>query len=145
MTTTASAQAEQTPQEGLHGQGFAVSLTAKDVKKSVHWYRDIVGFGVEQEHEHEGEVVAYALKAGNVRVFLNQDDGAKGWDRVKGEGFSLYIDTTQDVDEIAAGIKARGGTLHAEPTDMPWGARVLSLVDPDGYRWGIGKTLGDAS
>jgi hypothetical protein len=30
-----------------------------------------------------------------VRILLNQDDGAKGFDRVKGEGFSLMFTTAQ--------------------------------------------------
>jgi uncharacterized glyoxalase superfamily protein PhnB len=65
---------------------------------------------------------------------LTQDDWAKGHDRQKGEGFRLYLNTVQDVDEIAAMIKERGATLVSEPADMPWGARVFSLVDPDGFK-----------
>jgi predicted enzyme related to lactoylglutathione lyase len=38
------------------------------------------------------------------------------------------------VDELAAAIEARGGTLESPPADMPWGARAFSLVDPDGYK-----------
>jgi uncharacterized glyoxalase superfamily protein PhnB len=64
-------------------------------------------------------------------------DGAKGWDREKGVGFSLMITTTQDVDELANGIKERGGTLHAEPEDMPWGPRMFRIRDPDGFRLAI--------
>jgi uncharacterized glyoxalase superfamily protein PhnB len=72
-----------------------------------------------------------------VRVLLNKDDGGRGWDRVKGEGFSLQIVTEQSIDAIASAIRARGGVLGSEPADMPWGARVFRLSDPDGYRWTI--------
>jgi uncharacterized glyoxalase superfamily protein PhnB len=27
--------------------------------------------------------------------------------------------------------------LETEPADMPWGARVFRLVDPDGYKLSI--------
>jgi uncharacterized glyoxalase superfamily protein PhnB len=47
------------------------------------------------------------------------------------------ITTAQDVDELAAGIKERGGTLDAEPADMPWGPRVFRVRDPDGFRIAI--------
>jgi uncharacterized glyoxalase superfamily protein PhnB len=74
------------------------------------------------------------MKAGDVQLSINQDDGARGWDRVKGEGFSLRITTDQNVDEIANRIKELGGALDSEPADMPWGARIFRLRDPDGFK-----------
>jgi uncharacterized glyoxalase superfamily protein PhnB len=82
-----------------------------------------------------------ALKAGDVQISINQDDGAKGWDRVKGEGFSLRITTDQSVDEIAKRIKELGGTLDSEPADMPWGVRMFRLRDPDGFKLAISSPL----
>ena len=93
-----------------------------------------MGFTIEQRHEHDGKLGAVSLVAGSVRLLLAQDDGAKGWDRVKGQGFSLQLTTTQDVDEIWRDIKERDGTLESEPKDMPWGARVFRLQDPDGFK-----------
>jgi uncharacterized glyoxalase superfamily protein PhnB len=75
---------------------------------------------------------------------LAQDDWKKGRDRAKGEGFRLFCQTTQDVDRLADQIKARGGTLAQEPTDEPWGARVLSVVDLDGFKITIFKKKGRA-
>ena len=69
-----------------------------------------------------------------MRILINQDDGAKGWDRAKGEGFSLQITTEQNVDAIAKSITQRGGTLESEPADTPWGARIFRLRDPDGFK-----------
>jgi uncharacterized glyoxalase superfamily protein PhnB len=51
---------------------------------------------------------------------------------VKGQGIRIYLQTTQDVDGVAAAIKDRGGELASEPEDMPWGARAFNLIDPDG-------------
>jgi uncharacterized glyoxalase superfamily protein PhnB len=92
-----------------------------------------VGFVVDRKIERDGKVRAVALKAGAVRIMLNQDDGVKGWDRVKGQGLSLMFTTAQAVDVIAQRIKKTGGTLQSEPTDMPWGARVFRVQDPDGF------------
>jgi uncharacterized glyoxalase superfamily protein PhnB len=121
----------------LRGQSLQVSLTVKDLQKSVQWYVDTVGFAIDRRIEREGKLRGVAVSAGEVRVILNQDDGAKGWDRVKGEGFSLTLGTSQDVDEIARRIEQHGGVLDMAPQDMPWGARVFRLRDPDGYRWSI--------
>jgi len=123
--------------EPLSGRSLQASLTVKDLQKSVTWYVDVVGFTVDRKIERDGTLRGVAVSAGDVRIVLNQDDGAKGWDRVKGEGFSLQITTTQNVDELARRIKERGGTLEMEPKDMPWGARVFRVRDPDGFRWTI--------
>lgn len=120
--------------QSLRGRALSASLTVNDIEKSLVWYRDVVGFTIEQRHEHDGKLGAVSLVAGSVRLLLAQDDGAKGWDRVKGQGFSLQLTTTQDVDEIWRGIKERDGTLESEPKDMPWGARVFRLQDPDGFK-----------
>jgi uncharacterized glyoxalase superfamily protein PhnB len=117
----------------LHGRALSASLTVKDLEKSLTWYQN-VGFTVDQKHEREGTVRAITLKAGDVRLLIGQDDGAKGWERIKGEGFALQITTDQSIDEIAARLKDLGVTLSSEPADMPWGARVFRVQDPDGFK-----------
>ncbi|MEO7501472.1 MAG: VOC family protein [Gemmatimonadaceae bacterium] len=119
--------------ESFRGRTLSASLTVRDMQKSMAWYRDVVGFTVDEEYERDGRPVAVSLKAGAVKLLLNQDDGAKG-ERVKGEGFSVYITTAQNIDELANRVKAAGGTLESDPFDMPWGARVFRLNDPDGFR-----------
>jgi uncharacterized glyoxalase superfamily protein PhnB len=123
--------------EPFHARALAASLTVADLQKSLAWYRDVVGFAVDQEHVREGTLRSVSLRAGEVRILLNQDDGARGWDRAKGEGMSLMITTTQDVDAIADRIRESGGTLDSEPADMPWGARAFRVRDPDGFRFAI--------
>ncbi len=126
--------AKRAKSELFHGRTLSVSLTVKDLQKSLAWYRDVVGFTVDRKFEREGKLRGVVLNAGDVQLSINQDDGARGWDRVKGEGFSLRITTDQSVDEIANRIKELGGTLDSEPADMPWGARIFQLRDPDGFK-----------
>ena len=126
--------AERGKPESFRGRALTASLTVNDIRKSLAWYRDVVGFTIDEEYEREGKLVAVALKAGAVRLMIDQDDGAQGLNRVKGVGFSVYITTAQNVDELANRIKAGGGTLESEPADMPWGARLFRLKDPDGVR-----------
>jgi len=120
--------------ESFHASTLSASLTMKDLGKSLAWYQEVLGFTIERKIEREGKLRGVALKAGDVRLSINQDDGAKGWNRVKGEGFSLRITTNQNIDELAKRIKEHGGTLESEPTDTPWGSRLFSLKDPDGFK-----------
>ena len=120
--------------ETLRLKSIAPGITVNDLDTSLKWYRDVVGFHVGEKFEREGEVRGVALIAGEQTLMLTQDDWAKGRDRAKGQAIRLYLQATQDVDEVAAAIKARGGTLAAEPADQPWGARTFDLVDPDGFQ-----------
>jgi uncharacterized glyoxalase superfamily protein PhnB len=122
---------------GFRAISLEASLTVKDLEKSLAWYGDVVGFAVDRKHEREGKLMAVSLRAGEVRILIGQDDGARGLDRVKGEGFSLQITTEQNLDELAKQIRERGGTLESEPVDTPWGARMFRLRDPDGFRFTV--------
>jgi uncharacterized glyoxalase superfamily protein PhnB len=123
--------------QSFRARSIGPSLTVKDLEKSLAWYRDVAGFTVDQSYDRDGALRAVALIAGDVRILLNQDDGAKGWDRVKGEGFSLMFTTAQDIDAVARRIKSAGGVLDTEPADMPWGVRMFRLRDPDGFKLAI--------
>jgi uncharacterized glyoxalase superfamily protein PhnB len=128
-----------TPAPSFAATSIALSLTVKNLEESVRWYRDVVGFSVARNIDRDGKTVGTVLTAGGAELLLNQDDGAKGWDRKKGEGLSIRINTDQNVDEIAARITADGGTLDREPADMPWGKRMFVVRDPDGYRLAFAK------
>ncbi len=129
------------PSDSPRGESLQVSITVNDLQKSLHWYVDVVGFTEDRRIERDGKLRGIALSAGNARVTINQDDGAKGKDRPKGVGYSLHITTMQDIDALARAIKARGGTLLSEPADMPWGARIFRLQDPNGVLWVFSKPL----
>jgi len=120
--------------EELVAQSLEASLTVRDLPASLAWYRDVVGFSVDREFSRDGRLFAVSLRAGSVRLLLGQDDGAKGVDRVKGEGFSLQLTTPQDIDAIARRIKEHGVTLDTEPADL-WGTRAFRVRDPDGFRF----------
>ncbi len=125
--------------------GVMPAITVSDLGASIAWYRDVMGFVVAREIEHEGQRVGAMISAGSVQFMLGQDDFAKGRDRQKGIGFRLYCVSEQDIDELAATIKARGGTLDQEPTDQPWGARDLAVSDPDGFKISISSGTGEES
>lgn len=126
--------------ESFRARTLQASLTVQDMQASLDWYTRVVGFHVDEKYEHEGKLVAASLQAGDVKLLINQDDGAKGWDRVKGAGTSLHFITAQTVDDVAKRVKDAGGTLDSEPADA-WGSRAFSLRDPDGFRLVISSPL----
>jgi len=132
--TSGKEKAKRRTPETLRARSMSAALTVGDIAKSIPWYRDVLGCIVEEEWKHEGKVMGASMLAGAARFFLGQDDWAKGKDRKKGEGFRLHLATAQDIDEIAARIKAAGGKLESEPADMPWGTRQFTLADPDGFK-----------
>jgi uncharacterized glyoxalase superfamily protein PhnB len=127
----------RTKPETFRARSLSLSLTVKDLDQSVAWYRDVVGFFVAREFERDGKLRSVRMKAGSVDLLLNQDDGAKGWERRKGEGMSFQFTTTQSIDEVASRIKSQGGKLETEPADMPWGVRMFRVRDPDGFLFSI--------
>jgi uncharacterized glyoxalase superfamily protein PhnB len=124
--------------ESLKMSEASPGLTVNDLEKSLGWYRDVLGFVVEERWEQNGKLMGVSLQAGGVTFMIGQDDWKKGRDRKKGEGFRIYCATRQNVDALANGIEARGGKLDQKPTDQPWGMRDFALTDPDGFKITIG-------
>jgi catechol 2,3-dioxygenase-like lactoylglutathione lyase family enzyme len=138
--TTKRAASKAAPRATLNIRTTAPSFTVNDLQRSLAWYRDVLGFAVAERWEIEGVLQGVQLSAGPVSFMLSQDDWKKGRDRVKGEGIRLYCTTGQNVDHLAARIKAGGGTLMHEPRDE-WGMRALSVEDPDGFKITIAANL----
>jgi len=120
--------------ESLRLRDLAPGFTVNDLKKSIAFYVDGLGFTIVQRWETDGELRGVMVKAGRCRLGLSQDDFAKGRDRAKGLGMSIWLTTAQDIEKVVARIKAAGMTLEQELQDMPWGGRTFALSDPDGFK-----------
>lgn len=133
---------ERKQPESLRLRSIVPSITATDLQASLAWYRDVLGFTLAEEYKQDDRLMGVRLMAGHVQFLLTQDDFAKGRDRQKGAGLRFFCMTAQDVDRLAADIKARGGKLTQEPRDQPWGARDFAVVDPDGFNISISTEMG---
>ena len=116
----------------LNALGIAPILTVNDLDQSLGFYERL-GFGIEERYERDGKLSGVRLAAGEARINLTQDDWAKGRERAKGVGVRLFMPTLQDIDELAAKVKAAGVALDSGPEDMPWG-RSFACTDPDGFK-----------
>jgi len=127
--------------ETLRLRSVAPSLTADDLARSLAFYTDVLGFIVSERFTEAGQLRGVMLKAGVCEFGVSQDDWAKGRNRSKGQGISLWCETGQDVDALAARVKAAGGRVTQEPRDQSWGIRSFSLADPDGFLLTIYRNL----
>jgi uncharacterized glyoxalase superfamily protein PhnB len=138
---TATESAGTAAAEALQSSGIGLAVTANDLDKSLAWYENVLGFSVAYPYERDGKRVGAAIVSGNARISLNQDDGKKGLNRVKGQGCHFYFNTEQDVDAVAAHAKAAGADISEGPSDKPWGVRSFSTTDPDGFLITVSKRL----
>jgi catechol 2,3-dioxygenase-like lactoylglutathione lyase family enzyme len=120
-------------ESALQAKAIMPGFTVNDLQKSTRFYEGL-GFVIEDRWEVDGALVGYMMRAGAVRLGLDQDDWKKGRDRVKGIGMRLMFATDQDIDQLAAHAKAAGITLDEEPHDADWGGRAFSVTDPDGFK-----------
>jgi uncharacterized glyoxalase superfamily protein PhnB len=119
--------------ETLRLKALSVALTADDVAASLKFWVDGVGFHVKQRWEKDGQLLGAELVAGSCMIGVSQDDWAKGRDRTKGVGISIYAESTQGVDALAERLRSRGVAFEG-PTTTEWGWKQVSLRDPDGFR-----------
>ncbi len=124
-----------TTEDTLNAQKIMPGLTVNDLSKSISFYEGL-GFSIEHRWEEDGKLLGIMFQAGDAKLGLSQDDGAKGMDRVKGVGIRLWLEIQKDVDvdALAARAKAAGVTLDGEPEDFPWGGRGFAVTDPDGFK-----------
>jgi uncharacterized glyoxalase superfamily protein PhnB len=122
----------------LKGTSVMPSLTVNKLHESLEFFAGL-GFEIEDKWEKDGVLLGAMLKAGEARLGINQDDGKKGLDRVKGVGVRIYIEANDDIDQVAARARAAGIKLKSEPHDTDWGNRAFEVDEPSGFALTIGS------
>ncbi|HJU43237.1 MAG TPA: VOC family protein [Vicinamibacterales bacterium] len=125
MPTTQSA--------ALIAKSIMPGYTVNDLDRSIAFY-EALGFTVKERWEENGKLLGVMVQAGQQQLGLNQDDWKKGRDRQKGIGTRLHIETLQNIDDIAARVKAAGFKLDVEPFDTPFKTRQFEVTDPSGFK-----------
>jgi predicted enzyme related to lactoylglutathione lyase len=103
-------------------------LGARDIERTVAFWRDVLGFEV-SEHPEDG----VELRSGRARVHLGGLDAAPDFSTEGPPGSAIVFFDTDDVEGMHAAIKRRGG----EPSELEkvnWiKRRVFEVRDPDGH------------
>jgi lactoylglutathione lyase len=107
-------------------------LQVADLRRSLGFYRDLLGFEVTYSFPSEGDPQFVSLAIDGGKLGLGTTEEA-----VQSRSTSLWL-YADDVDTAVAELKEAGVRVVAEPADQPWGERVASVADPDGYVVHIG-------
>jgi len=112
-----------------------VDLAVPDVAASVAFYRAVFGWtfvdsGEEFGHYHICQVGGRAAAAIGPRQDENQP-----------AAWTVYL-ASDDTDGTANAITANGGTVLAEPFDIPGNGRMCVGLDPGGAAFGIWQAAG---
>jgi lactoylglutathione lyase len=111
-------------------------LQVADLRRSLGFYRDLLGFAVTYSFpsEDDPQFVSLAIDGGKLGL-----GGTAEAVQTASTALWLYTD---DVDAAVADLRAASVRVVAEPADQPWGERVASVADPDGYIVHIGAPIG---
>lgn len=128
-----------------------VSITVKDMDNSVKLYREVFGFDeVRVSKNQAGKTVWAALEYHKTSVMLGPQDMSEGTeheckvpaDSKTASPMSLYL-YHEDLEGLLEKAKKAGLTIAQPITDMFWGDRVLTVIDPDGYPWMFAQNIGE--
>jgi catechol 2,3-dioxygenase-like lactoylglutathione lyase family enzyme len=106
-----------------------------NVQRALGFYRDLLGFKVIDEFQHEGTLLYARLRApgndGTIAVHM-----AGPGTPLTSDGVRLYFEI-RDVDGFCRKLQAKGFYITQMPRMMPWGWRHAYLNDPDGHEISI--------
>jgi predicted enzyme related to lactoylglutathione lyase len=114
-------------------------LTARDVARAMHHWRDIFGFSIDNTF---GEPPTFAiLKRDAAYVMLGATDQPITPRRMQRESlFDAYFWVDDAKAEFAVSL-ARGAKVDYEPYLQPYGVLEFGLIDPDDHLIGFGQVL----
>ena len=112
----------------------AVEITARDLKRSLDFYR-LLGLAVP---DVDGPHVEVELPGGN-RLLFDTEETIKGmhpgWTPPTSAGrvaLAFGLSSASDVDAVFEKLTVAGHPGTLKPFDAPWGQRYATVEDPDG-------------
>lgn len=116
-------------------------LTVQDVDASVDYYVSKLGFTKDMVMAGpDGKNTFGFVRLGKAIIGLDAmtPGAAKG---APGADFMVYVPDETDLDQHYAEVKSRGTVIETPIETKYWGDRVYTVLDPDGYRITITKTV----
>ena len=98
------------------------------VRKCREFYEGTLGFSVASVNDDE----SFWLEADGQTFGFHTGDGPP-YDTRWAINLVLTVSDGVSIDEESERLKNAGLKLHMEPTDMPWGMRVITFLDPAGH------------
>lgn len=103
-------------------------LAVRNLAVSAGYFRDQLGFA------RDFTVPGWEfLSLGGFKVMLGECADAMPARDTGDHSYFAHV-LVDDVDALAADLRARGADLLWGPKDQPWGLREVGVVTPDGHR-----------
>ena len=121
----------------------ATVLFVHDLEKCTTFYRDNLGFQVDQQ---DADAAGFALE-NQYFILLKVSAAAQMISeeplelKIEGGPRGLLAAGVEDVDAAYEELKAKGATVLRPPTDQPWGLRTAYFTDPEGNLWEINQPV----
>jgi uncharacterized glyoxalase superfamily protein PhnB len=126
---------------------LAPYLMVKDADKALDFYTRAFGFSTKNAMKGDDGRTNHAEMTYKDVLVMFAPEGAYG-SPVKAPAtlgiaspVTLFV-YTEDVDALCSRAQAAGAQVAIPPTDMFWGDRMCSLIDPDGHTWNFATHTG---
>lgn len=118
-----------------------ITLGVSDLKRSLAFYRDGLGFPTHDYKEEQG-VVFFKLEGTWLSIFPKEElaeDARVPNDGSGFPGFSLAhnVGSEKEVDEVYEHALSIGARAVKKPEKVFWGGYSGYFADPDGYLWEV--------
>jgi PhnB protein len=122
------------------------SLTVRNAAEAIEFYKEALGAEeLVRMSGPDGKITHAELKIGDSVIFLGDEIpnmGNKSPQTLGGSSGSLFL-YVEDVDQFYERAVHTGAKPTMPPTDMFWGDRYSTFVDPYGHTWGVGTHVED--
>jgi catechol 2,3-dioxygenase-like lactoylglutathione lyase family enzyme len=120
--------------------GHATVLLVPDVRETLRWYAEVLGFETEVV-DYAGEPPVYGFaRRDECSIHLGQAEARPNSQVVPPDMFDAYI-WVDEVDALHEELVSRGAELLHGPVDQEYGLREIRVRDPNGYILAIGTPL----
>ena len=115
-------------------------LTIRDAGRAIDFYRQAFGATELMRMPGPGGKIMHAeIRIGDSIVMISDENlemDAPSPEKLGGTAGSIFL-YVDDVDAVVARAAKAGAKVKMPATDMFWGDRFGSIVDPFGHAWGI--------
>jgi uncharacterized protein len=116
------------------------TLGVTDLKRSIEFYRDGLGFPLRSEHDNE--VAFFDLPGSWLALYLRDELAKDAGVSNDGSGFRAFalahnVESKDAVDAVLAKAVDAGATITKPAVDASWGGYSGYFADPDGFLWEV--------
>ncbi|MFI5134226.1 MAG: bleomycin resistance protein [Chitinophagales bacterium] len=124
----------------IHFSHAVPFLPVKDLKETVRFYKDKLGFSNEWFWEDSDA----GLERDDLHLLFNKNPEHVSLINSNGQAFEICW-FVQNVDAIYEEFKGKGVVIDKELENKPWGMREFTIFDNNGYAIRIGQGIEEST